>query len=77
MDDGWQEMNDGGQGMDDDGFKDCIEVADEEIIPDHIKRVLELRNNMDIDCPLIKGIVENAWGKIIIYTFIVNQYLYN
>ena len=76
MDDGWQEMNYGGQGMDDDGFKDCIEVADEEIIH-HIKRVLELRNNMDIDCPLIKGIVENAWGKIIIYTFIVNQYLYN
>ena len=26
MDDGWQEMNDGGQGMDDDGFKDCNEL---------------------------------------------------
>ena len=29
-------MDDGGQKMDDDGFQDCIEVADEEIIPDHI-----------------------------------------
>ena len=60
-------MDDGGQKMDDDGFQDCIEVADEEIIPDHIKRLLDQTNNMDIDCPLIKGIIENAWGKIFIH----------
>ena len=58
--------------MKEDGLVDVHDGMKENVpknVPEFVQRVIDETKTLDMDSPIIKGIISEAWGKIYTYLF--------